>query len=1470
MNFYFNFFNDKDNKYLIMNNINNSANINLNKFNMKVYLSDLPFDSSKITDVKLYIERIANGSSIFYKYFSGSINSDTIDFSNVVLEDDIGKVVYKVRLQFFSGGILFHDSIDNILTINLKTSCENFSVDIFDAIKINDTYELQSFNDETFEMKFKISLSNEINSNGLLYNFLISPDENVEFKSEYKPFDSSLEFMSYVLVSGLFKNNITYLHFSIKDQFNNVLNEKFKITTKSGTLSLFEILNNELVIDYNEEFAVFYNAKNVNSITPFISYEQNGETINKKSEKTISSYDKKINVITIKLTDYFEIDSKFNNDLKLKFVLNNDDKLSSNEMLISIDSEKPKITLNNIKDKYHLIKNDVKHYTINGKLEDNNFFYIGSNQKKIDISAGKKTLYIFSEENIKYVTFNGEKVPVLKYSNFYVAESKGYEFEVYDYENQIISNYQYINDYCDDNEKVVYFLFNQKDFTKYELNIINNNKGLMVKGSEITPLIKSQKFDVFNDVFYLKVIFDKELVAESNFVKFDLGIEEVSYSFLYKVNQNTCSADLNNLKKIDLSFSETKIIAIKSNEDVTIHKCNINKITGTKKTFVLNELVFSSISNKSDEYLIVDSNLVFFEEEYNLITPSFVYASPKLILNKLETSYNNYNIKLLDDNIYSFSLDVPIDNGVNKFKLTFTDSNDIETSSDFVIEKNKNNIYIDIDETYNNYFDKSINKDGIYTLTTNSSNVIVKFLINSESLGDLKEDKYLIIKSDKSSKKQKILSEDNNRVAYVSFNNFGDSEFYNIFYNDETNEIGSFILNYKETIILNVENNFVSGSNTYFLKYKVDEFAKVNFSNMNKKAFKCELLPNNIISITRLDNKGFLEEIDLEITAYDKNHLYEETIRNVHGIFYNDSIIASYKIDDSIFKDGLIASSSFDLELYTNHNENIEYIKYYDECELDITKRNKYALYDKNKSCYIIRNIVSPLSPKSLEISIKIKDTELTINKTLFDNKIKLLNDKNNFSFTYFIDDDNLNLKLTNLTEDEYFFDKLEYYIESNHIYTENKVSFDKRNTNTIYKIPLDKLTDSYTFTIKGFNIFGKVNFVKSILINCNTNKLLDAELENFKEFCLFEVNKLKQIKLISNLDNKNIYLEIEDVFGKKQKVNHKDSYFDIDLEKGFYNFRLIYRKYNYKKIINTYNVEIIDNINKLIDYSTDYLYFDSVNEIIFRKQFNTSFEYLSPSLFHYCNDKLVEILSPIFDNDSIRFHINKKIGNNKFVYKDDFSKIELKDLEFKEKDSHDKYKIFAIHTDNQTMFYNDEDYIYLRNVENLYFKTIGITEVRTTTRRIRSTVKQRVSDYITTTIFKEFIPCSLDFYIDDVLVKSINIEIDSIEPIIYPIFSKDLKRNKIEKNKFKMFSVSDGVHKDTYPFSIKHNIKHYLLNYADGLAKIYNDKHFLNLSFNEKEEVLSNIGISTNNTEELKNKILFYFKGGNVEKGNN
>ena len=1460
MNLYFNFFNDKENKYFIMNGVNNGININLNKFNMKVYLSDLPFDYSEITDVKLYIERSSNNISLFNSYISGVIDSDTINFTNVILDEGEGTTTYKIRLQFFNGGVLFHDETESICTINLKTICDNFSVDIFDAVKINETYELQSFNDEEFKMKFKIKLDKAINSNSLMYNFLVSSNEEVKFSNDYRLLDFSDDYMETTLIAGNFKDNITYLHFSIKDQFGNILNDKFKITTKNGTLSLFEILNNELAIKHDQEFAVFYNCKNVKSVTPCISYNSNGNVLEKKSGKTIGLHDKRENVIALKLNDYFEIDEKFNNEIKLKFILNNDEKLASNEMLIFVDNNKPKISLANIKNGYQLITDEAKYYTVHGKLEDSSFFYVGNNQKKLDISIGKKMLYLFSKENIKYVSFNGEEEQVLKYSNFYIVESKGHEFEVYNAKNEKINDYEYINEFCGETEKAIYFIFDQLVFSKYELNIINRNNGLKIKGEEILPYVKKQVFTNFNNLFYLKVILDKSLLSGIEYKKFDIGIEGLQYSFLYKVNQNTCSGDLDNSKKINLNFDETRIIAIKSNDESIIRKCDKNKIVASKKTLVSDEVSFTAVTISKDEYVIADSNLIFFEDLYNLIEPTYVYAEPKLTANKLPTLYRNYSVKELDKNIYSFSLDIPIQAGINNYNLSFEDSNKFKSSIDFIIEKNKNNISAEIDDRYEGVFDKAITENGESLLTTNSENVIVKFVIKNESLADIKEDKYLVVKSKKTFKKQKISVEDNARVAYISFNNLDGLEEFSIFYNNESKKIGAFKLNYKESIILNCNSSFVSGSNTYFLKYNVDSFANISISYPNKKMFKCELIPNNIVSITRLDNKSFLEELELEITAYDKRHLYSSVVKTVKGIFYNDSVITNSKIDEKIYKDGIIATNSFDLELYTYHKNNIEYIKYYDVHELDINKRNKFAVFDKNKECYVIQDIVTPISPEDLKVAIKIAGTDLIINKTVINNKVKLLNDKNNFAFTYYIENHQLNLKLTNLMSTDYKFSKIEYFVDSEVLFTKSDIVFDRNNTSFICKVPLDKFSDIYNFSIRGFNIFGKVNLLKSNLINCNIFNDINASLYGFKEFCLLQKKDLHEVKLLADVGEKNIYLEVEDLFGEKNKFTSKDGVFDLDLKQGYYCFRLIYKKFNYKKVVNIYNVEVVEEKEKLIDYTTDYISFDKITEIIFRKYFNTSFEYLSPSLIHYCNDELVEILSPAYEGDNIRFNINKKVGKNRLIYKDEYTKFELSPFEYKET-SNNNYKIFSIHTNNQTMFYSDEDSIYLNKVEELYLKTLGITELKISTKKIRNTITQKTSDYVTTTIFKEFIPCTLDFYVGDTIVKTINVEVDSNEPVRYPIFSQGLIDTQIERNKLRMVP-KDKVNKDTYKIGFEYKVKHFLLNYSIGVAKLYNYKEFLDLPLGDKEEFILSLGTTTKSIDELKNKISSYFKG--------
>ena len=63
-------------------------------------------------------------------------------------------------------------------------------------------------------------------------------------------------------------------------------------------------------------------------------------------------------------------------------------------------------------------------------------------------------------------------------------------------------------------------------------------------------------------------------------------------------------------------------MAIKSNEEVNVYKCNETKITNSKKTVILNEVAFAAFTVLENERIILDCDYMFFEDSYNLIVPS--------------------------------------------------------------------------------------------------------------------------------------------------------------------------------------------------------------------------------------------------------------------------------------------------------------------------------------------------------------------------------------------------------------------------------------------------------------------------------------------------------------------------------------------------------------------------------------------------------------------------------------------------------------------------------------------------------------------------------------------------------------------------------------------------------------------------------------------------------------------------------
>ena len=1446
MKLYFDFFNDKETKYIYMNETNNYLNINLSNFNLSVHLSnDLGIDYSDITDFFLVIEKDINGIYTLEKRISGNYNSSTgiVDYINCNFDDIISNTAaYRLYFQFNEGGIITYNGKDKPYFINLKSKCEEFNMEIYDSILIEDYYEIQNIDIDIPSITFKVSIINNKNFNNYRYyytfkNTISNKDINIEYKT--------LSENSIVITEGVgteyFKDDITYLHFYLKDTFDNVSYKVFKIATKQNTLTLFEILNTEVNIKPDEEFSIFYNMRNVESIKSVIKVinEQNA-TNTYVSKETIGTYDKNKNIISFKLSDYFE-ENFDNSDLKLHFILNNNEKNISNEMLIYIDSIAPVIDITNFnEDNYKLITSDENVTDVIGKIQDSNFFYLGNNRQKIELSKAKHYLIIYSENNdIQFVSFGEEdkKYELLKYSKYYIVESLSETFIIYNKNGDIVtsSEYTFVNDFVSDNLKNIYILLDKRKLSNYELNIIENQGGLKVKGSEFLSIIKKQEFNSFADLYYIKIQIDK---TATKVFSFDVGIDDFGYSFLPKINYSNISCNLTNKKEIVADFEYCNFIAIKSNTDLDIAKFTDSKIIYKSKTITCGELTFTAISLNNEEFFSQDGEFMYFDENLNSFPFEEIYSKPKILdKNKHEIECLNYKVSEIDKNSYSFSFNIKIEDGINRNTLEYNDIIGNKSSVDFIVEKNCNPIVIEIDELYNKSFDKFEISNNNYELTTNKKVINVKLVIKNETLNNINNDAFVIIKSDKTYKKQKILKEIDQRVVYFELSNLtDDKEIFNVYYNNDVKESIVFSVVNKPSLILNVEPSFITGFNYYYLKYSTDKFSNIKLEYDNKN-FICNL-KKDMVEIIRTNNGNFLEKIKLDIIASDKYNLFPTVTKTISGTFYNSSIVQDYSINS--LHNHKIIEQQFDLTIKSYDNDYIEYIKYYDSLEVDIFKRNKYALYDKEKDIYVIKDIVTPIIPSYLDISIKIKDEDLIINKRLYEEDlISLYEEKNNLITSYVKEEEKLHISISNKEEDQIKYNKLEVYNNGILIETFLDIEFDKKNKTKDYYFDLDLFSGVCDITIKLFNSFDKISFIDTQLINFDNIVNLDCYLNGLSDFNVMTVSQLKNIELSTEIENGSFYLIIKDIIGDSKEMKIVKGINSIELSPSQYLFELFYKNNNYIKKMSTYNIEVIEDNFNYINYSLDYSKYLKVETIFIRKEINTNFRILEPRIIHYCNDELIGIYEPIFYDDYVEFSIEKNIGINRFIYSDNYLKFEMepytKVIEYETQD----FKIFAVHTDNQSLFFSpDSASITLDSLENLYFKTKNADEMLIKTNRVRTNIPKVLIDNVENTLFKEFIPCTLEFYKNKTLYKTISVNVQKDEKIRIPFFNTTIKTaadriNLVIKNN------SRSILRSYKPMFVKHKQKHFLYSYIKNISILKGKSNFLKMSVSEQEEYL-------------------------------
>lgn len=1394
--YYFNLYKDDQSNNVIYEE-QKLLKTNLTFFNLKFYLdeiTDLP-----INDCILTIEKESDGKYNFNNSAYGIIG-EVIEFKNIEFKNPIDEESkYRIYFEFKQGGITVLSTKKNPLYFILHTKPTSFNINFQNTIILDDIYELQST--ENDKVKFDLSINS---NNTLSYYFEINSKEEIKPKTFIPIINNKITKLEETLSSDMFKNGFTYLHFYLKDNFDNLNYRKYKLTTKNNTFTSLYILNNEFKIkSLEDEISIFFESRNVTTLRPVIQYEEKNE-IKQKEGTDIGTFNNRKRSFVLKLKDIItEISVK---TFKLFFVLNNNNKLTSNECLVKIDDVKPEIE---IKDYYLIKEKNQTVLTINGKIKDDNLFFVGENVNVI--KPINKLLLIQSNKNLSKIKYKDEeKIDLEKYNNYFTCIAKEKEFELFDNECTKVADYKYINPA--DSKKHFYIWIDKNKLTLFEKNLINNSSKLIIK--EETTNILSQETIEFNNVILIKCNLNS--TATDTF-EFDLGVNSFDYSFLKYVNNSNISGELDSKKRLILNFDKTNLILAK-NENINILKVNDNKILSEKIGVFDNYINLLGVSYK-DEKFITRKKFLFFDNELNKTNLQDIYYIPQLKLNNKKTNFNYYKCKKISNNSYNFELNINIEEGLRDYKLIFKDEIDNTIEKNFQIEKNyKNTEAVPINITNYNLY----KNDNIYNIVTRENDVTIEFSLLNETKEIKEQEIEVTAKGNDIIKYQKVKV--GNRTFSFNFKTDEIKRNFSIYHELLNEKICDITIQKKNELLLECQNKISSGLNSYNLYLKKDDFAKIttNYSNQN-----FSIVPkNNYIEINRLNNINIIEKFDLEINAIDENNIYQSVSKIVECFFYNDNIIENYNIIDS--ENNIIKENSFDLKIKLSNYKDIEFVRIFDEYENILKNKLKYGKID-NYDC-IIKNITTPIKPSSLKLEFKIKSTDIIIKKELFtDNKISLFDETKNFkSSINYTDTIEVNINTTILDNYKYKI------LNGNEILIENNIN---KQIETIKIIKEDLKTFDF-ITLEIFNKKNNIIYYERKLLNI-VPVVTNKEKLNFYEINIKTVAEAENI-IFTNKENGYEYiLEIENENGLVDKINiNEGTNLYNKFTNGSYKLSLIKKRFNFKKIIRKYYLNLFNDIEDRIDYSKGYSKYNLINSIVIINRSNINFNLLEPNLKHITENKSIVIYPEYNQDGSIIFRFKKEKGINKFIYKDKVGEIEFDDVNFVPKSKVPYVEINDINTNDESLFYMENPRkLILESESNLYFTCKNTNKIIIKPERLNNEIQRLVlSENQPITIYKEFIPCTIDFYKDNNKIDSLIIELEKINKTVIQFWNTGNKR-MVSVIPFKIKSTQ--AIKNAIQLSIKNRVKHFLYDFTIITVKINNKKDFLTWTLDEQEEFI-------------------------------
>lgn len=1456
MNFYFNFFDDAKTEYVKADSNNNKVKTNLDKFNLKIFYNEFSSISyDKITDFNLIIERENNGIYYFYKKYSATLDSYdmTMNFNNCSFDvSSLSNEKFKIYLELYETGITVYTGKNEPFYIELKNQCDDFTIDVENTKKINDVYEFQNGSEDKIEeVSFNVTLLDKTSNNTLLIYSVISPDEEIEYKT-FEPLGKNSKKFTVEIVPGMFSGNETYIHVALKDTFGNIRYKKVKLLASGSTFSSLEIFSDDIIVVENDgnigsQLNLMVEYVNVESLTPVLVYSDDKIVASKTFGSRLITDGK----IQIEMNEYFE---KYQSIMmsygsaELYFILNEDESSVSNSVVISYDNSEPVVKLLNLdSDNYILVKDSVDYFTISGTIFESNLFYIGGENKKCTLENASYSMLIESED-VEHVDFDGKVISVSNYKELGICKAYGNSFRFLDGKYNEIKDVNYITDWVEDNEKKLYMVIESSKLSDYEKNIIKFQGGLVLKGA-LSQEIKSQKFIEFDDKYIIEAIVDKDKDGKFSF---DLGISDFDYSFTKYILKNNISCSINEIKEVDLGFKYTRIIEINTIKDTNFIKFNDTEKINTYTPYTSVEISYLFLSLKSDEYFTADIALTYFDDYLNKFPYVEIYTKPTLKdTNGVSLNYKNYRINKttsLSDSVdgnYGFELDCPIIFGMNYYILEFSDVVGKTASIPFIIEKNDKNVELVLEQSKMRD-SEIIEEDDIYRFTSNSDKIAVSLKINNETKKQLSSERYIIVKNGESIQKVKISNGDDYSTCLFYLNNSEEEINYEVYYEDTSNYYFTIVAKQQDELTLEVESEFLTGGNIYYLEYKKDDFSKLELSYTNKEAFTC-YDKGSYIEILRTNNDSFMEDIELKINLYDNNGNYQVRSKVIKGIFYNDTIVVDYNISEDNLDEERLITPKFNLEIKSYAVDSIKSIYYSDPFEVDIFKRKKYARYDSNSGKYIISNIISPIVETSLELSFVLNTNDLVIRKTLFeDDKIKLEKDIYEFSVSSQQSNGNIDFVVKSI-HGKISLNKAEVLCNDVVIKTFEEIEFANEYDNKVLSVDVEGLGGYNTFYLKFETVYGKVVYSKIFEYDFTARNLnIDLGLSRNKYIKTKE--EANTITVTSSEKSGKIILEAVDLYGNEKKAELKNGVNIIDVfDYGIYAVRIYFVDYFNKKQILRYKMQVLEDIegyavlqNRVFENIKKVTSLSIKNESIF------SDTDLGSYLTHYVNGNFIKNYYPKYSDGKINFTIEKSTGLNELYYNDVNQTYKLSEFNHVA-DVDTTPALLSVRSDDETIISVSDQEIIMAEYSDIYLTTKNIGLVKVYSKKFGRISKRKASSTFETTIPKILMPCELMFcdsdeneLFDEPVVVSL------YEPQTFTFKMSRVIGNVVQpKTTVLRMNVSDYIEKqsvETFTFKLKSDTFHPLLQTANGIAKYYGNTDWFNFDKYVRNNIIKQI----------------------------